>query len=319
MNIDGNKFEIFVDRRTKLPTRIERLIYHPVLGDVVLATHFTEYRNANGLMLPMRIVQRLDGRLTLSDIRLVTASVNTNAGNLAAPDSIRSAPAFEQPVNVTAEEVTAGVWLLAGQSHHSVAIEMGNHMLLVEAPQNEARTLAVIRRVRELKPGKPIRAVINTHHHFDHAGGLRAAIAEGLTVITHSGNMALFSDIARRRHVIVADALAKAPKKARIETVTTKRVLKDGSRTVEIHHIRGNPHAATLLMVYLPAEKLLIQADVYSPPAPNAPAPPAFPFAANLVDNIDRLKLDVDRIVPIHGPVAPMTDLRAAAAANRGR
>jgi len=143
-------------------------------------------------------------------------------------------------------------------------------------------------------------------------------------VITHSGNMALFSDIARRRHFIVTDALAQAPKRARIETVTTKRVLTDGggARTVEIHHIRGNPHAATLLMVYLPAEKLLIQADVYSPPAANAPAPatpPAYPFAANLVDNIDRLKLEVDRIVPIHGPVVPIADLRSVAAANRGR
>jgi glyoxylase-like metal-dependent hydrolase (beta-lactamase superfamily II) len=196
---------------------------------------------------------------------------------------------------------------------------MRDHLLLVEAPQSDARTLAVIQRARTLRPGKPVRAVITTHHHFDHTGGVRAAIAEGLTVITHARNKPFFDELARRRHFIVADALANSRQPARIQGVGPRTVLSDGTRTVEIHQIRGSQHAKafqhaeTLLMVYLPAEKLLIEADLYSPPAVNATTPPYAPFAANLVENIDRLGLQVERVVPIHGRVVPMSDLRAAA------
>jgi glyoxylase-like metal-dependent hydrolase (beta-lactamase superfamily II) len=318
MNAAGNKFAIFIDRRTNLPVRIEKFEYNPMLGDVVLATTLSDWRRVDGLLLPMRMVWRMDDRWPLSDLRFSRVAVNPDVEDLSAPAAVRAGQPLAPPViNVTSEEIAPGVWYLTGQSHHSVAIEMRDHLLLVEAPQSDARTLAVIQKARTLRPGKPVRAVINTHHHFDHSGGIRAAISEGLTVITHERNKPLFEELARRRHFIVADALAKSPRPARIQGVGPRTVLSDGTRNVEIHEIRGNQHGQTLLMVYLPAEKLLIEADVYSPPALNATTVPATPFAANLVENIDRLGLQVERIVPIHGRVVPVSDLRAAANPTR--
>jgi glyoxylase-like metal-dependent hydrolase (beta-lactamase superfamily II) len=194
---------------------------------------------------------------------------------------------------------------------------MRDHLLLVEAPLSDDRTLAVIRRARELRPGKPVRAVITTHHHFDHIGGVRAAMSEGLTVITHSSNVPFFQNLSKRQHTIVRDALARSPRTVRIVSVATKRVLTSGARTVEIHHLSGSQHAGSMLLVYLPAEKLLIEADVYSPPAANATTVLPAPFAANLVENIDRLGLNVERIVPIHGRVVPVADLRSAVTVSR--
>ena len=325
MNAGGSMFSIFVDRRTKLPVRIEKMEYHPVLGDAVFGATFSDWRAVDGVLVPMRTVWRIDEQWPLSDLRFSRVSVNADVGDLTAPAAARSAQPLAPPViNVTAEEIAPGVWYMAGQSHHSVAIEMRDHMLLVEAPQSDARTLAVIQKARTLRPGKPVRAVINTHHHFDHTGGVRAAIAEGLTVITHARNKPFFEELARRTHSITPDALAKAGRPVRIQGVGPRTVLSDGTRTVEIHQIHGVQHsgafqhAETLLMVYLPAEKLLIEADLYSPPAPNATTPPFAPFAANLVENIDQLGLQVDRIVPIHGRVVPMSDLRAAANPSRG-
>jgi glyoxylase-like metal-dependent hydrolase (beta-lactamase superfamily II) len=231
---------------------------------------------------------------------------------------VKSAPAPAPAVNVTVDSVAPGVWLLGGQSHNSVAIEMRDRILLVEAPLSEARTLAVIRRVRELRPEKPVTDVIATHHHFDHVAGIRAAVSEGAAVITHEGNGAFIDTLVKRNHFVVPDQLTRLPARARIETVGAKRVLTDGARTVELHHIRGSAHASTLLMVYLPAEKLLVEADVYSPPAPDVASPPPAVFAPNLVENIDRLGLQVERVIPIHGRVVPMSDVRAAAAAAAG-
>lgn len=317
MNAGGNKFAVFLDPRTKLPVRIHKVVYHPMLGDVVQETRFSDWRAVEGVQVPMRVEQRVDG-LAVSDIRIATARVNGDVGDLTAPPAVlESLPLTASAVTVVTEEVFPGIWYLAGQSHHSVAIEMRDEVLLVEAPQSDARTLAVINEARKLRPGKPVRTLINTHHHFDHAGGVRAAMSEGLTVITHAGNKPFFDSLASRQHFIVEDAQARAKRQARVEGVDTKRVITDGARNVELHHIAGSPHAATLLMVYLPAEKLLIEADAWSPPAVNAVNPPPPPFAVNLVENIDRLGLAVDRIVPIHGRVMPMSDLRAAAATAR--
>jgi glyoxylase-like metal-dependent hydrolase (beta-lactamase superfamily II) len=185
--------------------------------------------------------------------------------------------------------------------------------MLIEVPQNEARTLGVIAKARELRPDKPLRYAVNTHHHHDHSGGLRAAIAEGLTIVTHSGNTAFVRDVAHRRHTLQPDALARDPRPPTIIGVGDKRVFQDRSRTVELYHVRGNPHSSTMLMAYLPTERMLVQADAYNPPAPNAAAPPAFPFAANLVDNVERRALRVERVAALHGRVVPFSEVRNAA------
>jgi len=122
--------------------------------------------------------------------------------------------------------------------------------------------------------------------------------------------------LAKRQHFIVADSQSKAQRPARVQGVSTKEVISDSTRTVEIHHVRGSPHTETMLMVYLPAEKLLIEADAYTPPAADATTRPAAPFAANLLENIERLKLDVEYVVPLHGRVVPISDLRAAVQAG---
>jgi glyoxylase-like metal-dependent hydrolase (beta-lactamase superfamily II) len=321
INTGNNEVDLFVDPATRLPAMVLKWVHHPMLGDVLLETEFDAWTDVDGLKLPMRIVQRIDERWPLSDIRITSARVNADIGDLAAPAAVRAAQPPVPVANVTVDTVAPGVWRLAGQSHHSVAIEMADHLLLVEAPQSDVRTLAVIAKARELAPTKPIRAVVNTHHHFDHAGGIRAAISEGLAIITHSTNAPFVRDVARRRFQITEDALSRQrpPRAVTVEPVSTRRTITDGTRTVELHHIRGSPHAATLLMVYLPAERLLIEADVYSPPAANVTNPPPAIFAPNLVENIDRLGLQVDRVIPIHGPVVPVGYLRDAARAAAQR
>lgn len=90
--------------------------------------------------------------------------------------------------------------------------------------------------------------------------------------------------------------------------------LTDGTRALDILRITGSVHNDTFLMVYLPKERLLIEADAYTPLASNAP-PPATPNAnnVNLIENIERLKLAVDRILPLHGRVVPRSELYTTA------
>jgi len=153
--------------------------------------------------------------------------------------------------------------------------------------------------------------VVNSHHHFDHAGGLGAFVAEGATIITYDANKAFFEQSLAAPRTVQPDKLAQSGKKATVEGMQDKRVLSDGTRTVELYVIQGNVHGDGLIMAYFPKEKLLVEADVYTPAAPNA-TPPAQPnpVNVNLYENIERLKLTVDQILPLHGRKVPLAELQ---------
>jgi glyoxylase-like metal-dependent hydrolase (beta-lactamase superfamily II) len=191
---------------------------------------------------------------------------------------------------------------------------MRDHVVLVEAPLDEPRSEVLLAALKQAIPTKPVRFVVNTHPHFDHAGGLRTFVAEGATVVTHEINRPFFETAWARSRTLGPDRLAQSGRKAVFESFRDKHVLTDGTRVVEVHRIAGSPHHDGFAMVYLPGEKLLIEADAYTPaPAASAAAPASNPTAVNLHDNIRRLKLDVARIVALHGArIATLEDLTRA-------
>jgi glyoxylase-like metal-dependent hydrolase (beta-lactamase superfamily II) len=287
--------------------RIESRAPDAVLGDTAMVTTYSNYRDFGGVKFPMKIQQSQAGFPVL-DVTVKDVQPNAPA-DIPVPDAVRNASE-----RVTTEKIADGVWFVAGASHNSVAIEMKDHVVLVESPLGDFRMGPVIEQVKKLVPGKPIRYVVNSHSHFDHSGGLRTAVAEGATIITQAQNRPYFERAFSNPNKLSPDLLAKSGKKAKLRAVDEKLVLSDGTRSVEIHHIHGSIHTDTFLMAYLPKEKLLIEADAFTPGPPNAPVPAqANPYHVNLVENIERLKLSVDRILPLHGRVVPVAALYTAA------
>ena len=306
---DGRTFTLVTDATTKLPTRVVMASNNGNLGDVLLSTSFAEYQSVGGLQLPTRLITKTDDFTTL-EVRVTRQALDQDAGDLAAPAAAASAPApSPQPPNVTVEEVSRGVWLLAGGSHHSALVEFSDHLMLIDAPQSDARALAVIAKARELRPGKPLTHVVNSHHHFDHSGGIRAAVAEGLTVITHQGNAPFIEEIVKRPHTLVPDALSKNPRPLKIETVADEKIITDGKMTVHLYAAPGE-HSETMLMAYLPRDRALIVIDLYEP------GEAVHMFAAQFVEDLKKRNLRVDRIVPLHGKIVPYAQLLNDAAAR---
>lgn len=289
-----------------LVERIDSRQPNAVMGDTDSVITFSGYRDHGGVKFPGRIRQTMGGSDIL-DLQVSEVLVNV-AADLAAPELVRQ---FAERVAV--EKAAEGVWFLAGGSHNSVLIEMKDYAMLVEAPLYDGRAAAVLAQARQLVPGKPLRYVVNSHHHFDHAGGLRTAVAEGATLLTSASAKPWWDKTMGNANRIRPDALARSGRYASVEGVSGKRVLNDGVRSVEIHEIQGSVHAQGFLMVYLPAEKILIEADAYTPAAPNTPAP-AQPNAnhVNLVQNIEQNKLIVERILPLHGRIVALGDLLTA-------
>ena len=294
----GQSFTLAIDATTKLPSKVTTRTYNVNLGDVTIGTTFADYQAIGGLQLPAKLTTATDD-FTTQEVTLSKQEVDTEAADLAAPEAAANAPTGPPPAPmVTAEPLGKGVWWLAGGSHHSVLIEFADHLTLIEAPLNEARTLAVIAKARELVPGKPLTQLVNSHHHFDHSGGVRAAISEGLTVITHQGNVAFFQEMAKRAHTLQPDALSKSGTAATVQGVDGMLSLSDPTMTVNLIGVSG-AHSQSMLVAHFPRERLLVEVDVYTPGGA------VQMYAGGLLEELKKHKLAIDRVVPLHGMIAP--------------
>ena len=305
-------------------------IPNPVYGDMLYEFRYTQYKDFGGVMFPALVHVHLGNPVlnpahNIYEIKVNSVNANVSVPAISVPEVVRQA--VEPPLRVQTEKLADGVWLLAGGTHNSVAVEFRDFVAVIEAPLNEARSLAVIEEGNKLVPDKPIRYLVNTHHHFDHAGGLRTYLAQGTTIVTHESNRDYYLQILFHPGgwTLQPDRLATyypmfmiSRRPAPIETVEQKNVLSDGVRTMDIYHVqdmayaledpsyRQGNHSEDMLMAYLPKEKILVNADLYTPPAPGAQPPAALnPGTITLYQNIKRLKLDVVQHVPIHGRPGP--------------
>jgi glyoxylase-like metal-dependent hydrolase (beta-lactamase superfamily II) len=286
-----------------LVERVETSIDNAFFGDLPFEATYTDYKDVGGAQFPMHIVQKQGGHpifdLTLQDVK-ANAAVNIQPPQPQGRGAAPAAPAAA--ATVPSEKLGDGIHLLTG-GYVGVVIDFKDQITIIEAGQSEARGLAVIAEAKRLIPGKPVKYVVNTHSHVDHSSGLRAAVAEGATILTHQLNKAYLEKTLALPHTLNPDKAQQAAKKPLVEAVGDKRVLTDGTHTVELYRLENFGHHDGMLVAYLPKEKVLIEADAYNPqPATATPPNPPSPYTVSLVDNIRRLKLDVQRIVPIHYP-----------------
>jgi len=290
--------------------RVRTAIDSPVTGDTPIEWRFSEYRDFGGVRFPARI-ERVVAGLPWYDLRVSAVRIN-DAAAFDVPAEVVATPV---PVvtNVTVTELAPGLLFLGGTTHNTVVVAQAGGIVVVEAPLTEARSEAVIAKVRELFPGQAITQVINTHTHFDHAGGLRTYVDEGVPVVTHARNAAYYQRVWAAPRSIAPDRLARSRRTPRFTTFTTKLALADPQHPIEIHAITGSGHNDAFAMVFLPKDGVLIEGDAWTPTAPGAkpPATPS-PLWINLLENVERLKLPVERIAPLHGAVQTLADLRAA-------
>ena len=304
---DARKFSIAVDPTTRLPAYIRSTDHHPYLRDVVRRTDFSDYETSGEMTRPSSLSQNLD-EFSVIKLQVSSQEVNASIEDISVPpEAVSAAPmAGDGAVEISVEHVDEGVWFLVRRGYNSVLIEFTDHLMLVEAP-NEAHTLAVLAEARELVPGKPVTQLVNSHYHFDHSAGIRTAVAEGLTVLTHAANEAFYRRMAKQPSTIVPDLLSKTPRDIEIEVFEEQATYEDESMVVELYHLKGSPHTDALLMAYLPKQRLIIQGDAFTPGSRSIQM-----SAPNLLENIQRYELEVDRIVPLHGKIVELEALETA-------
>ena len=227
-----------------LVEHVETRVDNIFTGDTVIDAIYSEYRELDGIRVPMHIVMREGGfptlDLTVSQLRPNTMdTVDVVAHAISAPPAAAPAAA---PAPAP-QRIAEGIWQLTPNGEGSVLVEFKDHVVMIEAPISDTVTMASIEAAKRLASGKPIKYVINTHHHADHSGGLRAYVAEGVPIITHESHRKYYEEqIFRNPHSLNPDRLARMPRAPVIETVKDKRVLTDGNMVLETHLMRSQLH-----------------------------------------------------------------------------
>jgi glyoxylase-like metal-dependent hydrolase (beta-lactamase superfamily II) len=196
------------------------------------------------------------------------------------------------------EKLGDGAFAIGG-NYLSLAVDMGDHILVVESGQSDQRGMDVMAAAKQAIPGKPVRYVVNSHPHFDHASGLAAAVAEGATILTHENNEDVLERLLRYPRTLTTDSLSKATnRRANVEGVDDRDVRRGSNgKLVELIHV-PNEHSDGMLVVYLPAEKIVWSADVTG----INPNPAQLPVTKAVHDTLTRLKVDYNRFMTAHPP-----------------
>lgn len=297
----------YIDKQN-LVTKVETRVEHAVVGDLLVEFEYSNYRNMNGVQVPGRIVQKQAGLETFNAD--ITAAM-PNPANLAQlltpppPPAGRGGgpaggpPPQQQAAAPPVEKIGDGVFKIGG-NYASLAVDMGDHILVIESGQSDARGQAVMAAAKQAIPNKPIRFVVNSHPHFDHASGLAAAVAEGATILTHNNNEKVLEQLLAGPRTLTGDSLSRVTNRRKdVVSGVGDRDVRKGSngKVVELHRV-PNEHSDGMLIVYLPVEKVVWSADI----TVVNPNPAQLGVVKAAADTISKLKLDYNSWIPAHPP-----------------
>lgn len=308
-NEDGLELSLYIDDKTNLLSKYEFLVTDPFTGDTVVETAFTGYKKEAGQWVPGGRVERRGAEL-MNDLRYrdVVFNATLTDENFKLPSGLKQAT--QAPQATPSVKYTDKIYTVNAGGYNVLVVGFNDHVFVMEAPNGDNTSRQAIAEIKKIFPGRPIKYVAVTHHHDDHAGGIRTYIAEGATLIGLPGEKSFFEKVVASKFTIDPDSLTLSPKPLKFEPIKEgKRVLTDGTTTVELIDIGPGGHTDEMLVAYFPAEKMVFQGDLLNRPANGDPATinaTTQHFAAWL----DRSGLAVERIIGVHGPPSTRDELR---------
>ena len=309
---EGSRLALYIDQETGLLSKYETLVTDRFAGDSVFETRFTGQRKAGNYIVPARRTTAVNGEIT-NDFGFAEVTFNTELRpeTFKVPEGMR-AVTFPAPTPVTKH--AENIYTTNAGGYNVLFVDFKDHVFVMEAPGNDRLSLQAIEQVKKTVPNKPIRYVAVTHHHDDHAGGIRTYMSEGATLIITPGEEEFFKKVSKVRLTADPDTQTRNPREPKFEPIQNgKRVLTDGTTTVELYDIGNGPHAEGMLVAYFPDHKLIYQGDLLNRPA-NGDYPIANDTSVHFLNWIDSKKLAVETTIPVHGTPTTIAEFRKAVA-----
>jgi glyoxylase-like metal-dependent hydrolase (beta-lactamase superfamily II) len=303
----GDLWTLYIDSASHMVSKYEQVIEDPVVGDTVREVAFSDYRKEGPAMIATKRDTYVAGELT-GQAKVTEAKLNAPivAEVFAAPAGYPEAKAQPKPGDAVTK-FGENVYMFRTSSNYNVLlVGFKDHVMVMEAPGSPKVAKEILAKAKELFPGKPVTEVAVTHFHDDHAGAAKGFIEEGVTLLTTSGNLNYFKQVASYSSTATRQG-------TKIETINGKRTLSDGSMTVELIDIGKGPHTDEMLVAYIPGLKLVFQGDLLNRPADGLPQA-GNDTTAHFAKRVSELGLEVDAVAGVHGPPGTKKDLETAVA-----
>jgi glyoxylase-like metal-dependent hydrolase (beta-lactamase superfamily II) len=334
-NVRDWSYIVMFDPKTRLPARIRTRDGDPIQGDSNYDLVLSDWRDVGGVKIAHSQTYQLDGRdILVTKYEQITPNATLSADLFEIPTPARLAAvraamgnvphqwiirrgqwgnlldsdlvAWDPNVEPQLVEIAPGVSLSQGVSHNSMVVEMEKYLVVFDAPIGEQFSEWFIDAAKKRYPGKPIRYLMLTHHHWDHSSGMRSYGAEGATFIVGKGLKEHVRHTLSAPGTVLDDRLNRSPRKPNVIEVEGKHVLKDGKREVHMYHI-DSKHSIATLIGYIPDASLGFVTDIFST---NVPLPPkASAGHVELVQGTKKWGITPERFAPGHGSVAPFAPL----------
>ncbi|MGI9303350.1 MAG: hypothetical protein ACR2RB_11675 [Gammaproteobacteria bacterium] len=199
--------------------------------------------------------------------------------------------------HVVGNELSTGVYHLVGGSHHSLAVEQHDNVVVVEMPLEEFRAQAILDWVDD-NIGKPVTHAVQSHHHADHSAGIRTFYAAGAEIVAHERAIDFYEDIFEAPSELAPDALSLDPTGGALRSVPADGFTQIDDDRTPVSIYTFDDHAQD--MVIVEAGGVVFVVDSYSPnPAATALSPGGLALHQRILD----LGLDVQSIAGGHGGV----------------
>ncbi len=331
---ETQRFVVLFDPGTGLPARVRTLDTDQAWGDVNCDLILSDWREVGGAKFSFHQIYEVNERVVLhqtideialspplaKDLFEIPAAMRAGAqppaihdveyqwifrrmlaGGLLDTEQLGFDP---RDGGLRLVEIAPGVQHVVGGNPNNLLIEMKDYLVVFDAPTNETHTAATLAVAAEKYPGKPVKVLVLTHHHMDHANGARGYAAQGAKVIVGKGGGAYMRQMMNAPHNVRKDALSRKPRVVEVVEVADRMVLNDGRRTIELYRI-ANPHAEGMLIGYVPDAKLGYVTDLW---APGRDAVFGTERQRSLTDAIDKIGIKPERFAGGHGGVASYSE-----------
>jgi hypothetical protein len=195
-----------------------------------------------------------------------------------------------------------GVDLFQG-SWNSTLVKQPDGVVILEAPISGLYTQGVINEAGKRYPGVPVKAVLSTSDSWPHVGGVRYAVAQGLSIYILDLNQPLLDKMIRAPHTLDPDALEKSKdlKEPRWRIVSRKEEIGNGENRMELYPLRG-ASTERQYMVYFPESRLLYASDTLALNNDGSLYDPELMY--EVVQAVKRENFKVDTVFAMHqGPM----------------
>jgi glyoxylase-like metal-dependent hydrolase (beta-lactamase superfamily II) len=327
------------DPQAGLPARVRTLDYDNMWGDVTYDAVLGDWRDFGAVKLPMNRKYELNGRV-IQETQFASLQVNppVDGAKFDVPAALRADAAKpaggdlpyqwiirRQFIGIYLDsenssydtkgsqglrlaELAPGVLHVVGGTHNSLLVEMSDHLVMVDAPVSDAQSLWVVNQAKARFPGKPIRWLVLTHHHMDHAGGLRGVLAEGAVLVVGKAAAAHYRKVLAAPMYRNPDLKPVDFSQVAILEVPESHVISDADgRQVIAYVVQDNPHVKGMLMAYVPHARLGFVTDLWNPGQPLPEKPNA--ALISVVNTVKRAGIQPERFAGGHGSVAPYETL----------